>query len=123
MPALAAVTLTEGGSRESSRRLWQEIVARSGPDEEWLRAQAEFRLRQLDALDQIAELQALVDRYRQDTQLAPGSWLDLVRGRYLAGIPADSGGRPFRLDPVTSVVSLDPESSLNPLPLPERPRS
>src|SRR5262249_33330869 len=46
---LAAVTLAQGGNRASSRVLWTEIGRNA--DAEWLRDQASFRLKQLDALD------------------------------------------------------------------------
>ena len=56
---LAAVTLAQGGSRESSRRLWTEL--RDHTDMDWIRSSAERRLQQLDAMDvidaTIAELQ------------------------------------------------------------------
>ena len=123
MAALAAVTLTEGGNRETSRRLWQELANRSDPDEDWLRDQARFRLRQLDALDQIAALERRVQQYRQQTGARPQSWFDLIRARYLSGIPIDSEQYPFQLNPESGAVTLDPKSPLNPLPTAEKPRA
>lgn len=48
---LAAVTLQRGGDRRTARFLWRQL--RDAADSEWLRREAERRLRQLDALDQI----------------------------------------------------------------------
>ena len=53
--SLAAVTLTEGGDRGGSRLLWQQL--RETGNNDWLRANAELRLAQLDALDQIDGLE------------------------------------------------------------------
>jgi hypothetical protein len=120
MAPLAAVTISEGGSRETSRRMWKEILA--GAKEQWLRDQGEFRLRQLDALDQIDALAQLVERYRQQTGSLPESWQDLIRARHLPGVPIDSERRPFVLNPTSGAITLDPQSPLNPLPSKDRAR-
>lgn len=92
---LAAVTLAQGGRRESSRRLWAEFARTA--EEDWFRNEARRRLMQLDAIDQIDFLTAA-----------------LRRGRALPGTPVDPTGVPYRIDGGT--VSLDPRSRLNPLP-------
>jgi hypothetical protein len=120
MRRLAAVTLAEGGSRETSRQLWKEI--QRGAEDDWLRSEAAYRLRQLDALDQIAELERRVTLYGQRAGAAPRSWLDLGRVGLLAGPPLDPDGFEYRLDPFTGAVGPDPRSSINPLPDPERAR-
>jgi tetratricopeptide (TPR) repeat protein len=116
---LAAVTLAQGGDRTSSRTLWTEIVRSA--DADWLRKQATFRLNQLDALDAIDFIEGIVQRYRARTGVLPASWADLIRRGFLRGVPPDPTGRPFRLDPSTGAVTLDPSSSLNPLPNREHP--
>jgi tetratricopeptide (TPR) repeat protein len=116
---LAAVTLAQGGNRASSRMLWTEI-ARNG-DADWLRDQAAFRLKQLDALDGIDFIQRIVDQYRGRTGVPPASWDDMMRAGLLRGVPPDPTGVPFRLDSSTGKVTLDPSSSLNPLPSAEHP--
>ena len=118
LAGVAAVTLAEGGNRQSSRRLWQEIA--NAEEAEWLRVQARFRLRQLDALDQIAALEQLVARYRQQTGQLPQTWIDLVRLRFLAGIPVDPDRHVYQLLQ-DGTVTLAPESTLNPLPGVTRP--
>jgi tetratricopeptide (TPR) repeat protein len=116
---LAAVTLAQGGNRASSRVLWTEIARNA--DADWLRDQASFRLKQLDALDGIDFIQRIVDQYRGRTGVPPASWDDMTRAGLLRGVPPDPTGVPFRLDPATAKVTLDPSSSLNPLPSVEHP--
>ncbi len=116
---LAAVTLAEGGNRSSSRVLWTEI-ARSA-DADWLRDQATFRLKQLDAMDGIDFIERIVQQYRARTGVFPMSWAEMIRAGFVRGVPPDPSGTPFRLDPSTGMVSLDPSSSLNPLPNREHP--
>ena len=65
-----------------------------GADEEWMRETAERWLRQLDALDQMDRLDALLAEYHRRAGVRPGSWLDLVRARWLPGIPVDPAGHP-----------------------------
>jgi hypothetical protein len=111
---LAAVTLAQGGSRESSRRLWQEV--HSGADVEWLRSQAELRLRQLTAMDQIDQLSAAAQAYEARLGVPVTSWRDLIRAGYLRGVPLDPAGQPFVLDAAQARITLSPQSPLNPLP-------
>ena len=116
---LAAVTLAQGGNRASARVLWTEIARNA--DADWLRDQASFRLKQLDALDGIDFIQRIVDQYRARIGAPPGSWDDIMRAGLLRGVPRDPTGIPFRLDPATAKVTLDPSSTLNPLPTGEHP--
>ena len=116
---LAAVTLAQGGNRATSRTLWTEIARNA--DADWLRVQATFRLKQLDALDGIDIMEGMVQRYRVRTGALPASWEAMMRAGFLRGVPSDPTGVPFRLDPTTGKVTLDPESSLNPLPTSEHP--
>jgi hypothetical protein len=116
---LAAVTLAQGGNRASSRMLWTEIARNA--DADWLRSQADFRLKQLDALDGIDFVERVVQEYRGRTGVLPASWDDMMRAGFLRGVPPDPTGVPFRLDPATGKVTLDPRSSLNPLPSAEHP--
>jgi hypothetical protein len=115
---LAAVTLAKGGSRASSRTLWSEIMRNA--DADWLQRQAVFRLKQLDAMDGIDFVERIVQQYRDRTGVPPTSWNDMIRARLIRAVPADPTGIPFQLDPSTGNVTLDPSSSLSPLPLAEQ---
>ena len=112
--SLAAVTLTEGGDRASSRLLWQQL--RETADNDWLRANAELRLAQLNALDEIDRLEMRVRQFRQRFGTLPGSWAALGQSGLLATIPIDPSGEPYVLDPATGRVAVSEASRLYPLP-------
>jgi hypothetical protein len=113
---LAAVTLTQGGNRAGARRLWQQVNTTA--DSDWLKTQAQFRLSQLDALDQIDALERLVARYRERTGQLPERWDDLLRARLIPGVPVDPHGFPYELNPYWGTVGLGRGSTLAPLPVP-----
>jgi len=114
MEPLAAVTLAQGGSVESSRRLWQELL--ESADVDWLRAQAVQRLRQLDAMDQMAAIEQVSLAYERRFGVLPQTWDDLIRAGMLRGVPVDPDGYPYVLNPWWGTAALAPESTLNPLP-------
>jgi hypothetical protein len=111
----AAVMLTRGGDRQASRFMWHNIYETT--DNDWLRQNAETRLLQLDALDQIEQLQALVRRFEGRAARRPGSWDEIVAARMLQRVPADPAGTPYVLDRQTGIVSLSGSSKLYPLPV------
>jgi hypothetical protein len=112
MEPLAAVTLAEGGNRRASRLLWQQIL--QSPSDDWFRKEAERRLMQLDAMDQLDTLNRVVAAFAARQGRAPNGWTELVRAGYVRGTLADPTGAPYRLE--GGVVSLDPKSPLLPLP-------
>jgi len=112
MGPLAAVTLAEGGHRDRSRTLWQQVAATA--EEDWFRTEANRRLAQLDALDQLDQLAVIADTYARRHGAAPRTWDELIAAGFLRGVPADPTGRPYRL--TERGVSLDPASTLQPLP-------
>lgn len=113
---MAAVTLTRGGDRESARTLWQELLATA--DVDWLRQAADFRLRQLAALDDIDALTAIVARVRP--RLAGAiDWNTLVRARVLEAVPTDPTGVAYELT-ADGTVTIGATSTLGPLPTLER---
>ena len=115
MKSLAAVTLAEGGDRETSRVLWRAL-AQTG-DNEWLQRDARRRLIQLDALDQIDDLDALVARGRAAGLGAPWSWVALLQAGLLRGIPLDPTGSPYVIDMNSGRVDVARQSALWPLPV------
>ena len=78
---------------------------------------AQLKLAQLQALDDIDALAAIVNRYAQLRGVPPRSWNELVAIRWLAGVPLDPSGTPYELKPdAPGGVALSEKSSLNPLP-------
>lgn len=114
LQSTAASMLTEGGDRDSARRLWQQMYDTAELD--WLKKNAELRLAQLDALEAIDTLNLIVWRYEARTGRFPASWQELVQARILARVPLDPAGVPFMLDPVNEDVRIASNSLLWPLP-------
>jgi hypothetical protein len=110
--SLAATTLTQGGDRRSSRLMWESI--RQTAENDWLRREAERRLAQLRALDEIDALQRVVDRFATASGQSPADWMPMVRARLLPGIPVDPDGVAYDL--VAGGVRLSPASPLFPPP-------
>lgn len=114
---LAATTLAAGGDRRTSRQLWVQLLNAS--DTAWLRSNAEFRLKQLDAMDMLDALNVLADRYAAREGRVAQSWQTLATAAGLPGIPVDPAGVPFVIDPATGRIGLAADSPL--LPLPDEP--
>ncbi|MGE0705085.1 MAG: hypothetical protein AB7F99_11860 [Vicinamibacterales bacterium] len=113
LESLAAVTLAEGGDRATSRLMWEAI--RQSADNDWLRRDAERRLLQLQAMDDIDALQAEIDRIRAAEGPVLLTWEGLVARRRLARIPVDPSGIPYELVS-GGRVALSASSPLAPLP-------
>jgi tetratricopeptide (TPR) repeat protein len=111
--SLAATTLAEGGDRQSSRTMWEAI--RQSAEIDWLRRDAERRLSQLTALDQIDDLQNLVDQVMKRDGAPPAGWTPLLGGRPLPGVPVDPAGTPYEID-ASGRVRLSVKSPLFPIP-------
>ena len=96
MEPLAAVTLAEGGNRTASRLLWQQILRTATDD--WFRNEAERRLKQLDAMDQMDTLRRVVATFQARQGRPPADWAELARAGYIRGTVADPTGVPYRLE-------------------------
>jgi tetratricopeptide (TPR) repeat protein len=113
---LAAAMLTHGNDRAAARFLWQQIAKSEEP---WLRRNAERSLLQLQALNQIDQLNAVIKRFPPATG-EPYSWAELIRKRVLIRLPYDPTGTPYEIDPITGRASVSAQSPL--FPMPEEPR-
>lgn len=113
---VAASMLIAANDRASARQLWSQIMA---ADEPWLRRSAERALAQLNALDQIDQLQALVIAAGRPAGEAY-SWSAVIRRGRLRGIPLDPAGTPYEIDPATGAVSVARTSPLTPMPMATR---
>jgi len=112
MKSMAATTRARGGDRNASRLMWEAI--RQTTEIPWLRQDAEQKLEQLRALDEIDLLQRIVDEVAAKSGQRPGDWGALVRSRALGGVPVDPRGTPYELTP-EGRVRLSQSSPLFPL--------
>ena len=106
---LAATTLAEGGDRQSSRLLWTQMA---NSDLDWIRQDALWRLQQLDAMDQIDDLNARIQGFIDREKKRPSDWRQVG----VAVAPVDPTGVPYRINKETGLLDLGPESKLAPLP-------
>jgi tetratricopeptide (TPR) repeat protein len=114
---LAASTLAAGGDTASSRILYEHLLA---SEQEWLRRDAELRLKRLDAVDEIAQLERLTKAYENRFGAPPPTWEDMVRAGFLRAVPLDPAGKPYSLNPWWGDVTVSEDSPMWPLPT-ERP--
>jgi tetratricopeptide (TPR) repeat protein len=110
---IAAITRAQGGDRANARVLLNQLAQ---SQEDYLRKAALRGLQQIQALDWIDALQDLVERYHDQKGAYPTVWMDMVRAGILRTIPGDPTNAPFILDPDNHLVTLNPHSSLGPLP-------
>jgi hypothetical protein len=86
-------------------------------DQAYIRQTAARSLAQLDALDAIDRLTAIVEQYHTRTGTYPRAWSDVVNAGLLAAPPVEpTSGAPFLYDAATHAVTLSPDSKLLPLP-------
>ena len=112
LPPLAAGMLTAGNDRASARLLWGQIL---NSDQEWLRKTAARSLQQLDTLDVIDQLQAVVRRFPPAAGV-PYSWDDYVRRGILRIVPYDAAKTPLEIDPASGTIAVSSSSPLYPMP-------
>ena len=70
----------------------------------------------LAAMDAIDALRVRVERYRQAHPGQPVTWDLVVGAGLLPGVPVDSSGTPFTLDPASGSIAVSQQSKLFPLP-------
>jgi tetratricopeptide (TPR) repeat protein len=120
MPGLAAFMLSQGRDRARSRILWQQIYRTA--EHEYMRVNAEWRLRQLDAMDVIDRLNALLQRYEKEAGVKAKTWSPLVARGWLRGEPRDPAGGLFVID-ANGQATVARESELHPLPTETAPEA
>jgi len=112
--SLAATMLVRGGDRVTSRLLWRQLYETANND--YARVAAQTKLLQLDAIDRMEQLQALVDRAAARAGGPVTSWRELEAMGVARGVPVDPANIPYTLLP-TGRVALSEQSPLFPLPL------
>jgi tetratricopeptide (TPR) repeat protein len=110
---LAANTRATGGDTRSSRTLYEHMLTSEAA---WLREDAARRLKKLDAIDQIVELERLTHAYAQRFRDGELRWADLTRSGLLRSVPLDPAGHPYVLNPWWGDVTVSEDSPIWPLP-------
>ena len=110
---LAASTLAAGGDTNSSRLMYEKQL---DADTAWLRNDARRRLKQLDAIDQIAVLERLTMEYARRFEDGELTWEGMVRAGFINAVPTDPEGHPYVLNRFWGDVTVSVDSPLWPLP-------
>lgn len=114
LPGLAAYMAIQGGDRQSSRFMFQQL--RESAEHEYMRKNAQHRLEQLDLLDLIDALNLRLARYEQETGHRATDWAPLLERKWIRAIPADQDGKPLVIDATTGRATVDRESKYYPMP-------
>lgn len=110
LKTLAADTLTRAGDRELARRIWLSMYEQSEPGT--IRANAEFNLQQLQALDDRDALQEAVIVFEKETHRRPRSLRELPRVRTGKLPVVDPAGVPYEYDETSGLVSVARKSTM-----------
>ena len=111
LPAVAASMVSRSSDRATARFMWQQLMR---SEQAWIRRNAERSLLQLQALDQIDQLQAIVARAGRSA--GAYSWYALTGRGMLSGVPVDPAGTPYSLDAFSGRVRVSSASPLFPMP-------
>ncbi len=110
MKTMAAAVAAKGGNLETSRQLWMEIYRNTGTES--VRQSALEHLAAIRAREDLNQLDALLDIYRQRAGSAPRSLEALVRTGLLRAIPRDAMGYAYGVT-ADGRALLSPQSKIN----------
>ncbi len=121
MKLMAASMHNQGGSRETARSMYVQMLNQA--QDKQTKGNAEFRLKELNALDERDAIRAVIKKAKESTGRCPQSWnevLPLLRSVKLPGGNefrvdkanniADPNGDPYILDREKCDISLSPKS-------------
>ncbi len=104
---MAAKMLSNAGSPETARSLWQSIYEDS--DDKDLRHNAELHLACLAIDEEVPKLEQLISEFQQRFGRLPISWRELVNVGALRGVPLDPAGNPYILTENGRVIVSNPK--------------
>ena len=123
MRQMVAAMKTQGGSRETAREIYLQMLAEA--EDQQSRANAELRLLEIDALDEIDAIQTVLSARKNSGGQCPATLreffpelrkAELPRGRDFSinerGELVDPTGVPYVFNPEDCKVSIDPESRI-----------
>jgi hypothetical protein len=117
MASLAAMSLSRGGAIEIATALWEHQYRESGRSD--VRENARNHLISIRVSQEFSQLQALLEKYKEQTGWYPPSLKDLQRGQPRALPMEDPLGTPYQYDSQTGSVTLSPNSTVHYLPVPQ----
>ena len=104
---MAARMLSDAGSPETARSMWESIYEQS--DDQDLRKNAELHVACLVIDEEVPKLQQIVSEFQKRFGRTPNSWRELVSVGALRGIPLDPAGNPYILSSSGRVLVSDPK--------------
>lgn len=104
LPRVIAGIEAQKGNLRQAIALWEEILADPGSAEA-TRAIAARRIRELRGKADVADLEAAIERFRNDNGRSPRRLEELLARSYIDALPVDPAGRPYGYDPRTGTVS------------------
>ena len=123
MRLMAASMKTQGGSRETARAIYSQMLAEA--DDEQTKQTAEMHLLRLDALDEIDAVNSALEAIKEKRGRCPQTFEEIVpmlrrvklaqeKSFHIdnAGNLTDSSGVPYVLDEQTCRANLNPESKI-----------
>jgi len=112
MRQMVAAMKSKGGSRETARAIYSQIL--SDASEQQTRSAAEFRLMELDSLDERDSIRAALHAHKEKTSKCPSRFGDIFPVLRSVQLPS---GKDFRIDAAGQLVDpsdaaylLDPEN-------------
>ena len=126
MQMMAAAMKTKGGSRDTARELYRQLLQEA--QDEQTKLTAELRLLELDSLDERDGIRSALTQFREKNGRCAQNWSELLptlrsvrlpNGRQYridsANAPVDPSNAPYLLDSRKCAVDLDPDRTKVPL--------
>ena len=108
LKVLAAQAAQHGGEAQTAKMLWSAIYQTT--QDHYIRENAFWHLRALRADQDCAELERIIEIYRDSKGHFPGSFADMERAGLLQGVPTDPTGNEYQLDDQGHAFVADPEN-------------
>ena len=104
---MAVKMLTDAGSLDTARYMWQNIYNESADKN--LKLNAELHLASLVADEEILQLESRVEEFHRRFGRNPSSWREMIGAEMIASIPRDPVGEPYILRNDGKVSIADPK--------------
>lgn len=104
---MAAKMLSDAGSTETARYMWQNIYDES--TDKNLKQNAALHLACLVVDEEVPQLDSAVAEFRHRSGRNPASWGEMISAGILRAIPVDPIGQPYRLRGDGKVVVTNPK--------------